>query len=76
MQSSAQVVLADMDVEKAQESADELNALLPNQAVATRCDVRVKGQVEAAVMTAVSHFGGLDIAVANAGERMLLFCGC
>jgi NAD(P)-dependent dehydrogenase (short-subunit alcohol dehydrogenase family) len=37
-------------------------------AVATvRCDVRSEDDVEALVATAVDHFGGLDIAFANAG---------
>ena len=37
------------------------------QAAAIKCDVRVREDVEAAVTAAVQIFGGLDIAVANAG---------
>lgn len=39
------------------------------QATASKCDVRIKADVDAAILTAVKHFGGLDITVANAGER-------
>ncbi len=37
------------------------------EAVFARCDVTVGDEVEAAVATALGEFGGLDIAVANAG---------
>ena len=38
------------------------------EVAASKCDVRVRSDVDAAVDTAVQHFGGLDIAVANAGQ--------
>jgi NAD(P)-dependent dehydrogenase (short-subunit alcohol dehydrogenase family) len=36
-------------------------------ALAVVCDVRDRGQVEAAVEAAVGHLGGLDVVIANAG---------
>lgn len=41
------------------------------QATASKCDVRIKADVDAAISTAVKHFGSLDIAVANAGEELV-----
>lgn len=34
---------------------------------ATKCDVRVRAEIDAAVQEALKKFGSLDIAVANAG---------
>jgi NAD(P)-dependent dehydrogenase (short-subunit alcohol dehydrogenase family) len=59
----ARVVLADIDEEKVNKAASELGgAALP-----VRCDVTEGGQVAAAVALAVGEWGGLDIAVNNAG---------
>lgn len=62
----ARVVLADIDAEKA---AHEANALDPSgtSAVAVSCDVAKRADVAAAVQTAVSRFGGIQIMVNNAG---------
>lgn len=62
-----QVVLADLDVSKAQQSVDQLKTA-GYHAAAVRCDVRKRADLDAAVATAVREFGGLDIAVANAGD--------
>ena len=37
------------------------------QVAAVRCDVRDRSDIDAAVQEALKQFGGLDIAVANAG---------
>lgn len=59
----ARVVLADIDEEKVAKAAAELGgAALP-----VRCDVTDGDQVAAAVALAVGEWGGLDIAVNNAG---------
>jgi NAD(P)-dependent dehydrogenase (short-subunit alcohol dehydrogenase family) len=62
-----QVVIADVDIERAQVSVKELREL-GHQATAAKCDVSIKAEVDAAVAIAVEQFGGLDIAVANAGS--------
>ena len=38
------------------------------QVAAVRCDVRERSDIDAAVQEALKQFGGLDIAVANAGS--------
>jgi len=59
----AAVVLADVDAGQLEESA----AAIGDRAAAVAADVRDQGQVDAAVAEAVERFGGLDVAVANAG---------
>mmetsp|Transcript_25380 Transcript_25380/g.55144 ORF Transcript_25380/g.55144 Transcript_25380/m.55144 type:complete len:269 (-) Transcript_25380:368-1174(-) len=62
----AKVVLADVDLARAQESAAQLTHQ-GFEAVAVKCDVKVKSDVVAMVKATVEKFGSLDIAVANAG---------
>jgi NAD(P)-dependent dehydrogenase (short-subunit alcohol dehydrogenase family) len=62
----AAVVLADLDLAGAEETAAEIRAA-GGQAVAVRCDVATSADCMAAVGTAVSEFGGLDILVNSAG---------
>jgi NAD(P)-dependent dehydrogenase (short-subunit alcohol dehydrogenase family) len=62
----AAVVLADLDVAGAEETAAEIRAA-GGKAVAVRCDVATSADCRAAVATAVSEFGGLDILVNSAG---------
>jgi NAD(P)-dependent dehydrogenase (short-subunit alcohol dehydrogenase family) len=59
----AAVVLADVDAGQVEESA----AAIGDRAAAIATDVRDQRQVDAAVSEAVGRFGGLDVAVANAG---------
>ncbi|MDN3358172.1 3-oxoacyl-ACP reductase FabG [Actinomadura sp. DC4] len=59
----ARVVLADMDVATARDTADEIG----RAAVAVRCDVTVESDVAALVPTALSAFGRFDVMVNNAG---------
>ncbi|HEX4672327.1 MAG TPA: SDR family NAD(P)-dependent oxidoreductase [Solirubrobacteraceae bacterium] len=62
----AKVVLAGIEPEfLAQVAADCGDAL------AVACDVRDRGQVEAAVDAAVDRLGGLDVVIANAGVAAL-----
>lgn len=63
IQRGARVVLADIDEEMVKKTAIDLGA----SAVPVGCDVTDGEQVAAAVATAVSEWGGLDIAVNNAG---------
>ena len=58
----ARVVVCDIDHAGASTVADEIGG------VAVRCDVSVLGDSQAAVAAALESFGGLDIAVLNAGR--------
>lgn len=58
----ARVVLAGIEPEQLSEVAASCG-----DALAVVCDVRDRGQVEAAVEAAVENLGGLDVVVANAG---------
>jgi NAD(P)-dependent dehydrogenase (short-subunit alcohol dehydrogenase family) len=57
------VVLADVDADAVMAAAGRLG----DRAAGVGADVRDAAQVEAAVAAAVERFGGLDVAVANAG---------
>jgi rhamnulose-1-phosphate aldolase/alcohol dehydrogenase len=59
------VVIADLDLEKAQAAAAEIGGA--DVAVGVRADVTQEDQVQAAVDAALLAFGGLDIVVNNAG---------
>jgi NAD(P)-dependent dehydrogenase (short-subunit alcohol dehydrogenase family) len=59
----ARVVIGDLAVERFSAIESEIGAAV----APVRCDVRIEGDVEALVATAVDRFGGLDIAFANAG---------
>lgn len=59
------LVLAARTLEKLEQLAAELGG--PDRAVAVECDVTEWADQQAAVITAVEHFGGLDAAWANAG---------
>jgi rhamnulose-1-phosphate aldolase/alcohol dehydrogenase len=59
------VVIADLDLEKAQAAAAELGTA--DVAVGVHADVTDERQVQAAVDAAVLAFGGLDLVVNNAG---------
>jgi NAD(P)-dependent dehydrogenase (short-subunit alcohol dehydrogenase family) len=60
----AAVVLADVEAGQLEESAAAIGS---DRAIGVATDVRDQGQVDAAVAEAVERFGGLDVAVANAG---------
>ncbi|HEX6418997.1 MAG TPA: glucose 1-dehydrogenase [Acidimicrobiales bacterium] len=62
----AQVVAADISTEGGQETVDLITGK-GGQATFVRADVSSAADVEGAVQAAVSQFGGLDIAVNNAG---------
>lgn len=58
----ARVVLADIDLARAEELAGELEG-----AVALHCDVADHASVEALAASAKARFGGIDLVFANAG---------
>ncbi|MET4098636.1 rhamnulose-1-phosphate aldolase/alcohol dehydrogenase [Agrococcus sp. UYP10] len=59
------VVIADLDLEKAQAAAAELGST--DVAIGVRCDVTKAEEVQAAVDATVLAFGGVDLVVNNAG---------
>ena len=64
------VVIADLDLAKAQAAAAEIGAASTNPedvAVGLQANVTDEGQVQAAIDAAVLAFGGLDLVVNNAG---------
>jgi glucose 1-dehydrogenase len=63
LREGARVLLADVNEERGRAEAQRLGAGV----AFARCDVSRKDQVDAAVASAVTHFGRLDILVANAG---------
>ena len=63
----ANVVIADVEFEEAQETARAIGGKYSTQAHAIRCDVTDQGQVKAMVKETINRFGRLDILVNNAG---------
>ena len=59
------VVIADLDLVKAQEAAAEIGG--PDVAIGVRADVTSEADVQASIDAAVLAFGGLDLVVNNAG---------
>lgn len=64
----AQVTVADMQLERAQQVAQEIEAQYgPCRAVAVQADITREEDCEAMVQATVATFGGLDLLVSNAG---------
>lgn len=59
----ASLVVVDLDPEQAREAAERVG----ERAIGIGADVTDQAAMQAAVATAVERFGGLDIAIANAG---------
>jgi 3-oxoacyl-[acyl-carrier protein] reductase len=68
----ANVVLADIDIDTAEHTAAELVSA-GGQAIAVDCDVADADRVDAAVASAVAQFGGVDIAINNAGLHLMKY---
>ncbi len=63
----AHVVLADLAVEKAAQIAEEITGETGIRAIAVKCDVARKEEVQAVVDACLNEFGTVDIIVNNAG---------
>ena len=66
----ARVAIADLNRDAAQAVADELKAQ-GGQAMAVRADVTDEAQVDTAVASVVSAWGGVDVLVSNAGIQIV-----
>lgn len=62
----AEVIVADLNLANAEKTAAEINEG-GGRAVATKCDVSQKSEVDAMIEATISHFGKVDILVNNAG---------
>jgi 3-oxoacyl-[acyl-carrier protein] reductase len=62
----ADIVVSDINLEKAEETAKEVQAL-GRKALATKVDVAILGDVEKMVETILTQFGKVDILINNAG---------
>lgn len=68
VQDGAHVVVADINLEGAQELANEINERFgENRAVAVKMDVTKEEDVSAAIRGSILTYGGLDVIVNNAG---------
>jgi NAD(P)-dependent dehydrogenase (short-subunit alcohol dehydrogenase family) len=63
----ARVVIADLDLQKAGQAAEQVKAAGAPDTWASACDVSSEAQVEATAGGAVERFGRLDVVVNNAG---------
>jgi sorbitol-6-phosphate 2-dehydrogenase len=66
-QEGCHVIVADLNEEKAIQTAGEIVASTDRRAIAVKVDVTDESQVEAMVSRAVLEFGSLEILIANAG---------
>lgn len=66
-EAGANVVVADVEVEKAVALADELSAIRPGSAIMTQTDVSDEGQMLEMLDATLDTFGRVDILVNNAG---------
>ncbi len=66
----AKLVIADLQRQAAQSTADELN-IAGHAAIAVAMDVSDEAQVEAGVAAAAREFGRIDILVSNAGIQIV-----
>ncbi len=68
----ASVVIADIDTNRAEETVVELEAA-GAKALAVNCDVAKEAEVDQAVASVATHFGGIDILFNNAGLHLMKY---
>lgn len=67
----ANVAIADIHLEEAQETAQKLTAIGPGKAIGIRMDVTDEDEVNRGVAAVVETWGGVDILVSNAGIQIV-----
>jgi len=67
----ARVVIADLKLDAAQKTADELTATGPGKAMAVEMNVTDEKQVNDGVAWVVEEWGGVDVLVSNAGIQIV-----
>ncbi len=67
----ARVVIADLKLDAAQKTADELTATGPGKAMAVEMNVTDEKQVNEGVARVVEEWGGVDVLVSNAGIQIV-----
>jgi 3-hydroxybutyrate dehydrogenase len=70
LDNGAKVVIADLDLPSAQAVAREFDPS-GERAMAVSMDVTSEAQVEAGIAAVVTHFGGIDVLVSNAGIQIV-----
>lgn len=71
VEGGAKVAIADLDLEKAQETAKALTAEGPGQAMGVKMDVTDEVAVNAGVKEVAEAWGGIDVLVSNAGIQIV-----
>lgn len=66
-EAGANVLIGDIEGERAERSAADLDAIFPGRVIGVRMDVSETASITAAVETVRDRFGGIDIWVNNAG---------
>ncbi|MCZ4255329.1 3-hydroxybutyrate dehydrogenase [Sulfitobacter sp. PR48] len=67
----ARVVIADLKLDAAQKTADDLTKTGPGKAMAVEMNVTDEKQVNAGVARVVEEWGGVDVLVSNAGIQIV-----
>ncbi|QFT59383.1 D-beta-hydroxybutyrate dehydrogenase [Sulfitobacter sp. THAF37] len=67
----ARVVIADLKLDTAQKTADDLTATGPGEAMAVEMDVTDEDQVNAGVAKVIETWGRIDVLVSNAGVQIV-----
>jgi 3-hydroxybutyrate dehydrogenase len=67
----ATVAIADLKADAAQATAAALTAMGPGKAIGIAMDVSSEDQVNAGIASVVAQFGGIDIAISNAGIQIV-----
>ncbi len=71
VEEGARVAIADLQLDAAKATAEELSALGPDSAMGIAMDVTDEGQVSQGVAEVVETWGGVDILVSNAGIQVV-----
>jgi 3-hydroxybutyrate dehydrogenase len=70
-ENGAHVVIADIDLQKSQETADEIKASYKIDTFAVKMNVTDEEEVNAGVAATVAKFGKIDVLISNAGIQTI-----